>query len=232
MFGLQCALHSQEEVRAKAIRLVANKLYPLNFASDIIEQFAVRMLLSVVDQQSSEADTSLVYSNEQQTEMASQDAFVGGSEILEPAASESDADKDNQASVLKVPTISLSEAQRQTSLFFALCSKKPSLLQLVFDIYGRAPKAVKQSVHQHIPNLVKNLNSSYCELLHLISDPPEGSKGLVVLVLETLTEESTPSSDLIVVVKHLYETKLKDAAILIPMLSSFSKDEVCYVTYE
>ncbi|CAL9768772.1 unnamed protein product [Musa acuminata subsp. burmannicoides] len=224
--ALKCALHSQEEVRAKAIRLVANKLYPLNFASDIIEQFAVRMLLSVVDQQSSEADTSLVYSNEQQTEMASQDAFVSGSQILEPAASESDADKDNQASVLKVPTISLSEAQRQTSLFFALCSKKPSLLQLVFNIYGRAPKAVKQSVHQHIRNLVKNLNSSYSELLHLISDPPEGSKGLVVLVLETLTEESTPSSDLIVVVKHLYETKLKDAAILIPMLSSFSKDEV------
>lgn len=55
--------------------------------------------------------------------MASQDAFVSGSQILEPAASESDADKDNQASVLKVPTISLSEAQRQTSLFFALCSK-------------------------------------------------------------------------------------------------------------
>ncbi|URE28487.1 Symplekin tight junction protein C terminal [Musa troglodytarum] len=224
--ALKCALHSQEEVRVKAIRLVANKLYPLNFASDIIEQFAVRMLLSVVDQQSSAADTSLVYSNEQQTEMASQDAFVSGSQILESAASESDADKDIQASVLKVPTISLSEAQRQTSLFFALCSKKPSLLQLVFNIYGRAPKAVKQSVHQHIPNLVKNLNSSYSELLHLISDPPEGSKGLVVLVLETLTEESTPSSDLIVVVKQLYETKLKDAAILIPMLSSFSKDEV------
>lgn len=80
-------------------------------------------------------------------------------------------------------------------------------------------------------------------------------------VLQILTEETTPSADLIATVKHLYETKLKvlflvlttffgfivflkvsspdshgesffplyffqDAAILIPMLSSLSKDEV------
>ncbi|WOL11751.1 hypothetical protein Cni_G20515 [Canna indica] len=224
--ALKCALHSQEEVRAKAIRLVANKLYPLNYASDIIEQFAISMLLSVIDQKSSEADNNTIDSNEQQTEFTGQDKFYGGSQIPEPAASENDSIKDSQSFLLRIPTISLSQAQQHASLFFALCSKKPRLLELVFNIYGRAPKAVKQSIHHHIPGLVKNLGSSYSELLRLISDPPEGSKNLIVLVLETLTEESTPSAGLITAVKHLYETKLKDASILIPMLSSFSKNEV------
>ncbi|XP_042456469.1 symplekin-like [Zingiber officinale] len=219
--ALKCAVHPQEEVRAKAIRLVANKLYLLNYASDSIEQFAMRMLLFVVEQQNFEEDINAQNSSDQQTE----DTLVGGPRPSEPASSESENNKDNQASEMKVPALSLSQAQQKTSLFFALCSKKPSLLQFVFDIYGRAPKAVKQSIHQHIPFIVKNL-STYSELLKLISDPSEGSKNLIVLVLETLTEEATPSSELIAAVKHLYETKLKDAVILIPMLSSFSKDEV------
>lgn len=77
-------------------------------------------------------------------------------------------------------------------------------------------------------------------------------------VLEILTQDTTPSSDLLATVKHLYETKLKvllvtkfffcfltkyyfchfgshvaycslqDVTILIPMLSSLSKNEVCF----
>ncbi|KAG6525563.1 hypothetical protein ZIOFF_015525 [Zingiber officinale] len=220
--ALKCALHPQEEVRAKAIRLVANKLYLLNYASDSIEQFAMQMLLSVVEQQNFEEDISTQNSNDQQTE----DELICGPRPSEPASSESENNKDNQASVMKVPALSLSQAQQKTSLFFALCLKqKPILLQFVFDIYGKAPKVVKQSIHQHIPVIVKNL-STYSHLLKIFSDPPEGSKILIVLVLETLTEEATPSSELIATVKHLYETKLKDAVILIPMLSSFSKDEV------
>ncbi|KAG6529429.1 hypothetical protein ZIOFF_011627 [Zingiber officinale] len=219
--ALKCALHPQEEVRAKAIRLVANKLYLLNYASDSIEQFAMQMLLSVVEQQNFEEDISTENSNDQQTE----DELICGPRPSEPASSTSENNKDNQASVMKVPALSLSQAQQKTSLFFALCLKKPSLLQFVFDIYGKAPKAVKQSIHQHIPVIVKNL-STYSHLLKIFSDPPEGSKILIVLVLETLTEEATPSSELIATVKHLYETKLKDAVILIPMLSSFSKDEI------
>ncbi|XP_074592745.1 uncharacterized protein LOC141848595 [Curcuma longa] len=222
--ALKCALHPQEEVRAKAIRLVANKLYLLNYASDSIEQFAMRMLLSVVEPQNFEENISTQNSSDQQTE-ETQDTLVGGPRPSEPASSESKNNKDNQTSEMKVPALSLSQAQQKTSLFFALCSKKPSLLQFAFDIYGRAPKAVKQSIHQHIPVIVKNL-STYSQLLKLISDPSEGSKNLIVLVLETLTEETTPSSELIAAVKHLYETKLQDAVILIPMLSSFSKDEV------
>ena len=103
-----------------------------------------------------------------------------------------------------------------------------------------------QAFHRHIPILVRSLGSSCSELLHIISDPPQGSENLLTLVgsfpflsqlsvsmlklfysqisctwmmlivilfsgkvLEILTQDTTPSSDLIATVKHLYETKLK-----------------------
>ncbi|KAH0893616.1 hypothetical protein HID58_056045 [Brassica napus] len=83
-----------------------------------------------------------------------------------------------------------------------------------------------QAFHRHVPILIRELGSSYKELLHIISDPPKGSENLLTLVLQILTQEVAPSSDLIATVKHLYETKLKDVSILIPLLSSLTKDEV------
>ncbi|CDY11784.1 BnaC03g57940D [Brassica napus] len=83
-----------------------------------------------------------------------------------------------------------------------------------------------QAFHRHLPILIRELGSSYKELLHIISDPPKGSENLLTLVLQILTQEVAPSSDLIATVKHLYETKLKDVSILIPLLSLLTKDEV------
>ncbi|CAN0921926.1 Sympk [Linum grandiflorum] len=207
--ALKCAVHSQDDVRTKAIRLVANKLYQLSYISENIEQFATKMLLSAVDQQSSDVGLSQSASTEQREgEVGTQETSVSGSHVQ------------------SVSTLSLPEAQRLISLFFALCTKKPSLLQLVFDVYGRAPKTVKQAVHRHMPILIRTLGPSYSELLHIIADPPEGCENLLMLVVQILTQDTTPSTDLIATVKHLYETKLKDATILIPILSSLSKSEV------
>uniref|UniRef100_A0A2P2K4N9 Symplekin n=1 Tax=Rhizophora mucronata TaxID=61149 RepID=A0A2P2K4N9_RHIMU len=224
--ALKCAVHSQDDIRVKAIRLVANKLYQLNYISEHIEQFATKMLLSTVDQHTSDVKLSQPgHTDQREGEVISQETSVSGSQ-----ASEMEGHKNDSMSaaplVVQSASISSAEAQRHISLFFALCTKKPSLLQLVFDIYGRAPKAVKQAVHRHIPILIRALGPSYSELLSVISDPPEGCENLLMLVLQVLTQETTPSADLIATVKHLYETKLKDATILIPILSSLSKNEV------
>jgi symplekin len=85
-----------------------------------------------------------------------------------------------------------------------------------------------QAFHRHIPILIRELGSSYTELLQIISDPPKGSENLLTYVLQILTQELAPSLDLIATVKHLYETKLKDVSILIPLLSSLTKDEVSF----
>ncbi|XVE95126.1 hypothetical protein REPUB_Repub02eG0069500 [Reevesia pubescens] len=54
--ALKCAVHAQDDIRGKAIRLVANKLYQLSYISGEIEQFATNMLLSAVDQHAAGAE--------------------------------------------------------------------------------------------------------------------------------------------------------------------------------
>ncbi|KAM3350748.1 hypothetical protein ACQJBY_023055 [Aegilops geniculata] len=224
---LKCAIHSQDEVRGKAVRLVAKKLYDLTYASEKVEQFATDSLLAIANKHGVSTDVNFTTSKEStsEVEVSNQEASVRGSQILDAGPSESESTKTSIISP-KQSAISVSEAKRHTSLFFALCTKRPTLLRQLFNVYGGSPKVVKQCIHWHIPTLVRNLGSSCPEMLDIIHSPPEGSEELVTMILQTLTEESNPSANLVVAVKHLYETKLKDASILIPLLSSFPKEEV------
>ncbi|XP_027353626.1 uncharacterized protein LOC113864276 isoform X2 [Abrus precatorius] len=214
--ALKCAIHPQDEIRAKAIRLVTNKLFQLSYISEDVEKFATEMLLSAVDHEVS--DTGFMQSGPTEERAKA--------EVLESTISENDSARVAKPMIQSVPSISFSEAQRLISLFFALCTKKPSLLQIVFNVYGQAPRTVKQAFHRHIPIVVRALGQSYSELLRIISDPPQGSENLLTLVVQILTQDTTPSSDLISTVKCLYETKFKDVTILVPLLSSLSKKEV------
>ncbi|XP_004299835.1 PREDICTED: symplekin-like [Fragaria vesca subsp. vesca] len=221
---LKCAVHPQDDIRTRGVRLVANKLYQLSYISEVIEKFATDMLLSAVEQPTSGIEHSQSESTGRKTDgtLGSQETSVNHVQNLEFANSENDSiTKERPVSMMSIP-----EVQRLISLFFALCTKKPSLIQLVFNTYGCAPQAVKQAFDRNIPVLIRALGSSNTDLLHIISDPPQGSENLLMLVLQQLTQERTPSSDLIGTVKHLYETKLKDVTILIPMLSSLTKNEV------
>eukprot|EP01018_Ginkgo_biloba_P004266 Gb_23976 [translate_table: standard] len=226
--ALQSAVHSLEEVRTKAIRLVANKLYPLSYISQNIEEFATKMLLSVVDglqiMNGMDIDESSIVENKDGNR---QNLPNGGQKRREASGitGENSAENDQLSSIQNLTTVSITEAQRCMSLYFALCTKKHALLQQVFSVYRNAPKAVKQAVQRHIPILIRTIGSS-SELLRIISDPPPGSENLLMQVLHILTDGTTPSTDLIATVKRLYETKLKDAGILIPVLSSLTKDEV------
>ncbi|KAF7023351.1 hypothetical protein CFC21_035882 [Triticum aestivum] len=219
---LKCAIHSQDEVRGKAVRLVAKKLYDLTYASEKVEQFATDSLLAIANKHGVSTDVNFTTSKEStsEVEVSNQEASVSGSQISESGSTKTSLISPKQSA------ISVSEAKRHTSLFFALCTKRPTLLRQLFNVYGGSPKVVKQCIHWHIPTLVRNLGSSCPEMLDIIHSPPEGSEELVTMILQTLTEESNPSANLVVAVKHLYETKLKDASILIPLLSSFPKEEV------
>ncbi|PKA56939.1 hypothetical protein AXF42_Ash002243 [Apostasia shenzhenica] len=225
---LKCAVHAKDEVRTKAIRLVVNKLYSLSYACENIENFAKKMLLSAVDHQVSESDLRCSSSSGQRMETCNPENSTSVSQNNENGVPESKSMKDVPSFSKNVQLMSLSQAQQKASLFFALCSKKPSLFKLIFDIYGHVPKAVKQCIHRHVPILLRNLGLSSNVLKDLISNPPEGCENLITLVLQVTTEESVASADLIAAVKHLYENRMKDAAILIPILSSLSKDERCY----
>ncbi|KAL3027400.1 hypothetical protein AAZX31_03G049800 [Glycine max] len=222
--ALQSAVHHLEEVRMKAIRLVANKLYPLSSISKQIEDFAKEMLFSVMSGDASEAtdiECSIADSEK------GPDVEKVPNEQSSLSGSTKDVTSDNRQSCTSesVSPDSVSEAQRCMSLYFALCTKKHSLFRQIFVIYRSTSKAVKQAVHRQIPILVRTMGSS-SDLLEIISDPPNGSENLLMQVLQTLTDGTIPSKDLICTVKRLHDSKLKDAEFLIPILPFLSNDEV------
>ncbi|XP_047947656.1 uncharacterized protein LOC125193807 isoform X2 [Salvia hispanica] len=226
--ALKCTVHPKDDIQAKAIRLVSNKLYAVSYISNSIEQFAKNMFLSAVDQHSSDALLSESANSDRRIggQVESAETSTSASQVSEPGISPDETMKGVQDASLDDSSNIFSQAHRLMSLFFALCAKKPALLQLVFDSYTRSSKAVKQAVHRHITVLMRALGSSYSDLLHIISNPPQGSEDLLTQVLHLLSEGRAPPTDLVVTVKHLYETRLKDATILIPILSAFSRDEV------
>ncbi|MCL7032904.1 hypothetical protein MKW94_018386 [Papaver nudicaule] len=222
--ALQSAVHQLEEVRMKAIRLVANKLYPISSIAQQIEDFANEMLFSVTkgnatEGTDTEGPTSQVI-KDVDVEKPSNDQLLPKTGVEEVSS-----DIHQPCSTSKTPANLISDAQRCMSLYFALCTKKRSLFRQIFVIYKSIPKAVTEAVHRHIPILVRTIGSSP-EILAIISDPPSGSESLLLQVLHILTDGTVPSPDLVFAVRKLYDSKLKDVRILIPVLSSLPKDEV------
>ncbi|XP_026414316.1 uncharacterized protein LOC113309995 [Papaver somniferum] len=222
--ALQSAVHQLEEVRMKAIRLVANKLYPISSIAQQIEDFANEMLLSVTKRNTTEGlDTEGLTPEVQKdadVEKPSNDQLLSKTGVEEVSS-----DTHQPCSTSNTATSLISEAQRCMSLYFALCTKKRSLFRQIFIIYKSIPKAVTEAVHRHIPILVRTIGSSP-EILAIISDPPSGSESLLLQVLHILTDGTVPSPDLVYTVKKLYDSKLKDVGILIPVLSYLPKEEV------
>ncbi|KAJ0234958.1 Uncharacterized protein HA466_0270600 [Hirschfeldia incana] len=202
--ALQSAVHHLEEIRMKAIRLVANKLYSLSFITQQIEEFAKDKLFSVVSCISSERGDAETLSND----CAKPGSGAGMDSSLEAT--------------------SVTEAQRCLSLYFALCTKKHALFVHVFSIYKDASDPVKQAIHRQIPILVRTMGSS-SELLKIIADPPSGSENLLMQVLQTLTEGAKPSSELIHTIRKLFDTRIKDVEIIFPILPFMPRDDVLRV---
>ncbi|OEL15347.1 Symplekin [Dichanthelium oligosanthes] len=183
----------------KAIRLVANKLFPMASISKKIEDFANEKLNSVLE------------------------AFPSG----DSAATETTTPEADKDVGLEKLSASVTDAQTLMSLYFALCTKKHSLLRHVFAIYGSLPQAAKQvltAVHRQVPILIRTIGSSP-DLLGIISDPPGDSRDLLMQVLQTLTDAAVPSTELISSIKNLY-SKTKDVEVLFAILAHLPKDEV------
>ncbi|XP_051150744.1 uncharacterized protein LOC127265101 [Andrographis paniculata] len=226
--ALKCTIHPKDDVRAKSIRLVSNKLYSISYLSESIEQFATDKFISALDQRSAESLLSQSSDSDKRIsgQVENMETSISGSQVSVPEISQNEASKSLQDASSNDSSVSSLQAYRIMSLYFALCTKKPILLQVVFENYARAINAAKQAVHRHITVLVRALGSSSSEVLHIISNPPVGSEDLLIQVLNVLSEGITPSPDLVGTVRQLYNSRLKDASILIPVLSAFSKDEV------
>lgn len=225
--ALLSAVHCSEEVRMKAIRLVANKLYPLSSIAQQIEDFAQERLLSTINGDGKVKKDAEVSTNGPQKDS---DLEKPSNELMSGSTVSKDISSDiHQSSTSpSMSSLSIPEAQRCMSLYFALCTKKHSLFREIFILYKDASNVVKQAVQRHIPILVRTIGSS-SELLEIISDPPGGSESLLMQVLHTLTDGTIPSPELIFTIKKLYDSKLKDVEILFPILPFLPGDEILVI---
>ncbi|KAL4557934.1 hypothetical protein LXL04_036129 [Taraxacum kok-saghyz] len=217
--ALQSAVHHLEEVRMKAIRLVANKLYPISSISAQIEDFAKEKLLSAV------SDDHLMEETEMEKPLTLTESQSSGTTITTTITKDSLSEVGQTSTSEAIPTPSITDAQRCMSLYFALCTKKHSLFRQLLVVYKNMSKAAKQAIFVQIPKLVRTIGASP-QLLEIISDPPAGSEILLMQVVQTLTDGAVPSPELIATIKKLYDTKLKDAEILIPILPFLPKHEL------
>ncbi|XP_073277108.1 uncharacterized protein [Primulina huaijiensis] len=218
--ALKSSVHHLEEVSMKAIRLVANKLYPLSFISEKIEDFAKEMLLSVAN------DNQTVVTNEADVMQLLMDEKIS-SENQPTGAKINNIADDTQhvATSASGQSSAVAEVQRCMSLFFALCTKKHSLIRQIFDVYKSMSEVAKQAVHHQLPLLVRTIGSSH-ELLDIMSDFPSESEELLMQAVHTLTDGTIPSPELLATIRRLYDTKIKDVDILIPILPFLPKNEV------
>lgn len=223
--ALQSAVHHLEEVRMKAIRLVANKLYPLLSITQNIEDFAMEMLVPTTSADHT-ADRIDAEGSNSESQKESNLERPSNECLSKSAITKDDTHQLNESE--SISSSSVIEMQRCMSLYFALCTKKHSLFRQVFVIYSSMSNAAKQAVHLQLPILVRTIGSS-SQLLEIISDPPTGSKDLLMQVLQTLTDGTIPSPELIFSIKRLYDTKMKDAQILLPVLSFLPKPEVLLI---
>lgn len=225
--ALLSAVHCSEEVRMKAIRLVANKLYPLSSIAQQIEDFAQERLLSTINGGGKGKKDAEGSTNEPQKDS---DLEKPSNEHMSGSIVSKDISTDTHQSCTSpnVSSLSIPEAQQCMSLYFALCTKKHSLFRKIFILYKDASNVVKQAVQRHIPILVRTIGSS-SELLEIISDPPSGSESLLTQVLHTLTDGTIPSQELIFTIRKLYDSKLKDVEILIPILPFLPGDEILVI---
>ncbi|RAL39263.1 hypothetical protein DM860_002796 [Cuscuta australis] len=224
--ALQSTTHHLEEVRMKAIRLVANRLYPLPSISQQIETFASETLLSVINVNHKTSSNDEQSNTDMQQDSNLVDRSVNEQTSTCSASKEISPDTHQSPPSENFPSVA--EVQRYMSLYFALCTKKHILFRQIFIIYRSGSKAIKQAVDAQIPMLVRTIGSSP-ELLQILSDPPSGSEALLIQVLRTLTEGIIPSRELIVLVRQLHETKVKDVEILLPVLPFMSKEEVLLI---
>nr|XP_043635498.1 uncharacterized protein LOC122606709 isoform X3 [Erigeron canadensis] len=222
--ALQSAVHHLEEVQTKAIRLVANRLYPIPSISQQIEDFAKEMLLSAMNGDHLIDTASADESNaELAKDVMEKHLNESVSAITKDCTSEA-----GQPQSESIPSPSITDAQRCMSLYFALCTKKHSLFRQLLIVYKNMSKAAKQAITVQIPKLVRTIGPSP-QLLEIIADPPAGSENLLMQVVQTLTDGAVPSPDLLATIRKLYETKLKDAEILIPVLPFIPKDELLQI---
>jgi len=207
---LEASVSKDDDTRSKAVRLIANRLFPLPYASMQIEEFAKATLESLLEVEDAKEDDEKINGVE-----------GGGDQAMTEAEQGDQATKRQREQQEKEQ-----EIRAKCSLYCALCTKKHSLLKGLFQTYGKAnSQIVKAAISSNSPGLAKTLGVSAPSLLTVVTDPPEGSFDLVVNMVEVLTDSIVPPPLLVAACLQLFE-KTQNPKILPAVLPGMDKTAV------
>lgn len=101
-----------------------------------------------------------------------------------------------------------------------------NLIQDICIVYTKTSPDLKRTILRSIESPIKKLGVENQTLLKLIEDCPKGVETLVTRIIYILTENTTLTTSLVKKVRDLYQTKVNDVRLLIPVLSGLTKTEI------
>ena len=250
--ALEAATSSDSDVRTKAVRLLANRLFPEPTTTVAIENFAQEQLQALLpkegEKKSAAGEKKKEESDDKDGTAGAAAAAAGGEEASEihpkenggdemqmevegrsttenAAASIAQLEKEEEAEQQAAAIDEEAEASRRCALYCALCTKKHSLLRYLFIVYGQASALAQSAIAANAPGLAKTMGATASALLTVIQDPPPGSMELVLVMLSVLTQSGTPPEPLVKACTQLFNAS-KDPRALAPALPGMDKTMV------
>ncbi|KAF9426076.1 hypothetical protein BGZ94_006967 [Podila epigama] len=114
---------------------------------------------------------------------------------------------------------------RLLDLYFSLCAKNNTLLQVLFTHYGSFDPFVQRVVRVRIPPLIKAIKQDSPKLLVLIRDFPLGAEMLILRIVNILTDGVRPAPELVSAVQQAVVQHDLNARFLVPIVSGLNKEE-------
>lgn len=103
-------------------------------------------------------------------------------------------------------------------------------LEKICGVFLETSAELKRTILRSLDAPVKQLGVESPVLLKLLEDCPKGLETFVIRIIYILTERvPTPHPDLLLRVRELYQNKVKDVRVLIPVLSGLSRAELIAV---
>lgn len=117
----------------------------------------------------------------------------------------------------------VSDADRFTSLYCALCTKNSILLREIFKSFPSLDKFIQLALMEKCPNIAAALGPNDKEVLDLIQSPPAGSQVLINCLIQSLSSD-IPPKPLVESCLACFE-KYQDPECIVPILPSLGKKD-------
>lgn len=112
------------------------------------------------------------------------------------------------------------------SLFLAILPHRDELLLKLSEVYINTTPEMKRTILRSIETAIKKLGPENAQILKYIEQGQKGTEALIIRIIYILTERTIPNPELVKRVRDLYQTKVPDVRLLIPVITGFTKQEI------